>query len=236
MSARRSKRGLSIIVPTLNEEAGIEQALIALAPLRDRGAEIIVADGGGEDATISRALRHCDLVVNAPRGRAMQMNAGAARATAKTLLFLHADTRLPADADTLIESGLLNSGREWGRFDIDIRGRPPMLRVIAAMMNARSTLTGVCTGDQAIFARADAFHAVGGFPDIALMEDIAFSTAMRRRGPPLRLRSAVVTSGKRWETNGVWRTIFLMWRLRAAYFFGADPAELAKRYGYRPRD
>jgi rSAM/selenodomain-associated transferase 2 len=236
VDAQGVKPRLSIIVPVLNEEDGIEAALLALSPMRARGCNIIVADGGSNDGTVVRAAPHCDAVVNAPRGRATQMNAGAARASGDVLLFLHSDTRLPDGADDHIVSGLEQSKAEWGRFDVRILGRSPVLPLVAAMMNARSRLTGICTGDQAIFIRADAFHAAGGFPEIALMEDIAFSKNMKRRGRPLCLRERVATSGRRWESHGVIRTVLLMWRLRAAYFFGDDPAKLAARYGYKPRE
>ena len=226
---------MSILVPVLNEADTIAAALRALAPLRARGAEIIICDGGSADATMARAAMAGDLVIAGPRGRGAQMNAAAARASGDTLLFLHADTRLPDNADALVREGLAGSGRVWGRFDVSIEGKSPMLRLVAAMMNFRSRLTGIATGDQAIFARAEAFHAAGGFPDIPLMEDIAFSARMKRLGPPLCLRARVATSGRRWKRHGVIRTILLMWRLRAAYFLGADPRDLAVRYGYRPR-
>ena len=147
-------------------------------------------------------------------------------------MFLHCDCVLPDDADRLVLDGLAQSGAAWGRFDVRIDGRHPLLRVVAAMMNVRSRLTGIATGDQAIFVRRDAFEQVGHFPDIPLMEDIAFSKALKRISPPLCLRAQVTASGRRWEKNGVLRTIILMWRLRLAYFLGASPASLAKRYGY----
>jgi rSAM/selenodomain-associated transferase 2 len=216
---------LSVVIPTLEEAAGIEACLQALAPLRGRGHEVIVADGGSRDATpeIARAL--CDRVVTAPRGRAMQMNAGAAAASGDVLVFLHADTTLPANAEEQIFQAAKN--RVWGRFDVDLEGSHPFLKVVAWSMNLRSRLTGIATGDQAIFVRREAF---GGFPEIALMEDIAFSKAMKRRGPPACLRERVRTSARRWERRGVLRTIVLMWRLRLLYFFGARPDDLARLY------
>jgi rSAM/selenodomain-associated transferase 2 len=222
---------LSIIVPALNEAAGIAECLAALAPLRARGAEVLVVDGGSTDATAAIAAPLADRVIVALRGRASQMNAGARAATGEVLVFLHADSRLPPGADQLIEDGLAGSGRLWGRFDIRIVGGPALLAVVAAFMNARSRLTGIATGDQAIFARREAFERAGGFPAIALMEDVAFSKAMKRQGMPLCLAAKAATSGRRWERNGTMRTILLMWRLRLAYFFGADPALLARRYG-----
>jgi rSAM/selenodomain-associated transferase 2 len=216
---------LSVIVPALNEAPGIGAALQALAPLRARGHEVIVVDGGSEDRTREIAAPLCDRLVVAQRGRAIQMNAGAAAARGDALLFLHADTRLPPEADEVIFESL-NTHR-WGRFDVLIEGRHPLLPVIARAMNLRSRLTGIATGDQAIFVRREAF---AGFPDIALMEDVAFSTAMKRRGPPACLHSRVLTSGRRWESRGVLRTVALMWRLRLLYFLGARPEALARRY------
>ena len=216
---------LSIIIPALDEAAGIVAALEALAPQRARGHEVIVADGGSGDGTPGLAAALADRVIAAPRGRARQMNAGAAAASGDALLFLHADTRLPASADELILHALKKN--LWGRFDVAIEGRSALLPVIAFFMNRRSRLTGIATGDQAIFVRRDAFP---GFPVIALMEDVAFSKAMKRRAPPACLRDRVSTSGRRWERNGVVRTVILMWRLRLAYFLGASPDELARQY------
>ena len=222
---------LSIIIPVLNEGEGIATALDALADLRALGTEVIVVDGGSRDATIQRARPRADRVILAPRGRALQMNAGAEKASGDVLLFLHADTNLPADADHVVLSGLERSGRAWGRFDVKIEGPSP-LRVITWLMNIRSRLTGIATGDQAIFVRRAAFQAAGGFPAIPLMEDIALCKRLKRVSRPLCLRERVTTSGRRWEKNGVLKTMVLMWRLRLAYFFGADPKKLAQQYGY----
>jgi rSAM/selenodomain-associated transferase 2 len=223
---------LSIIMPVLNEGEGIAAALDALAVLRSLGTEVMVVDGGSRDATIQRARLRADRVIAAPRGRALQMNAGAEKASGDVLLFLHADTRLPADADHVVLNGLERSGRVWGRFDVEIEGRSPLLRIIAGVMNLRSRLTGVATGDQAIFARRDTFQAAGGFAAIPLMEDIELCKRLRRLSRPLCLRERVITSGRRWEKHGLLNTVVLMWRLRLAYFFGADPKELARLYGY----
>jgi rSAM/selenodomain-associated transferase 2 len=223
---------LSIIMPVLDEGDRIVAALDALADLRALRVEVIVVDGGSRDATVQRARLRADRVLTAARGRASQMNAGAQAAAGDVLLFLHADTRLPAAAELVVLSGLERSGRPWGRFDVSIAGRHWMLAVIARFMNVRSRLTGIATGDHAIFVRRDAFQAAGGYPPIALMEDIALCKRLKREGPPLCLRERVVTSGRRWETHGVLRTILLMWGLRLAYFFGADPAALARRYRY----
>jgi rSAM/selenodomain-associated transferase 2 len=221
---------LSIVLPCLNESEGIAQALDALAPLRRRGAEVIVVDGGSTDGTTSRAEGRADLVIAGPCGRAAQMNAGAARARGDVLLFLHADTQLPQDADALICDGLAGSRLAWGRFDVAIAGRHALFPLIAAAMNARSRWTGIATGDQAIFVGRELFERAGGYPEIALMEDVALSASLRRHGPPLCVRQRVSTSGRRWEKHGVVRTVMLMWRLRLAYALGADPDKLAMRY------
>jgi rSAM/selenodomain-associated transferase 2 len=223
---------LSIIIPVLNEGDSIAAALDALADLRALGTEVIVVDGGSRDATVERAQLRADRVVLAPRGRALQMNAGAERASGDVLLFLHADTRLPAEAARLVLNGLDQSRRVWGRFDVKIDGRSRLLPVVAWLMRLRSRLTGIATGDQAIFLRREAFQVVGGFPTIALMEDIAICKRLKRLGRPLCLRACVTTSGRRWEKHGVLSTILLMWRLRFAYFLGADPKQLARQYGY----
>jgi len=223
---------LSIIMPVLNEGEGIPAALDALAVLRALGTEVMVVDGGSRDATIQRARLRADRVIAAPRGRGLQMNAGADKATGDVLLFLHADTRLPADADHVVLNGLERSGRVWGHFDAEIEGRSPLLIVVAWLMNLRSRLTGIATGDQAMFVRRDAFQAAGGFAAIPLMEDIELCKRLRRVSRPLCLRERVVTSGRRWEKDGILNTIVLMWRLRLAYFLGADPKALAQRYGY----
>ena len=229
-------RTLSIIIPVFNEGERIAAALDALAGPRVLGVEVIVVDGGSRDATIQRARLRADRVISAPRGRAAQMNAGAEKASGEVLLFLHADTRLPSDPGHVVLRGLERSGRAWGRFDVKIEGRNPLLLVVGWLMNLRSRMTGIATGDQAIFATREAFRDVGGFPMIELMEDIALSKQLKRISRPLCLRERIITSGRRWEEHGVLRTVVLMWRLRLAYFFGADPAELARQYGYVRND
>lgn len=224
-------RRLSIVVPVLNEADGIVAQLATLQPLRTRGHELVVVDGGSDDGTPALAAPLVDRVVASPAGRAMQMNAGAAVAIGDALLFLHADTCLPPDADALVLAALERRG--WGRFDVRIEGAHPMLRVVAAAMNVRSRWTSVATGDQAIFCTRETFDRVGGFPALPLMEDVALSKRLRRIGPPACLRECVVTSGRRWERHGVFRTIALMWRMRLAYFVGVDPERLARWYPRR---
>jgi rSAM/selenodomain-associated transferase 2 len=221
-------RRLTIVLPVLEEAAIIIGALQALAAMRARGAEVIVADGGSGDGTPELARRLADRVIAAPQGRGAAMNAGAALAGGDAFLFLHADTRLPDKADRLIAAALAR--RAWGRFDLRIAGRHPLLAVVARMINWRSRLTGIATGDQAIFVTREAFLAVGGFPDLPLMEDIALSRKLKQLCRPACISIPVVTSGRRWEHHGVLRTIVLMWRLRLAYYLGAEPARLALRY------
>ncbi len=221
---------ISIVVPALNEAGGIRASLAALQPLRARGHEVIVVDGGSTDGTMELAAPLADRVVAAARGRAVQQNAGAAAASGDILLFLHADTTLPQGADALVLDGLRRSGRGWGRFDVRLSGRHPLLRVVERMIGLRSRLSGIATGDQAIFVRREWFRRAGGFPELPLMEDVAITRALKRLGPPLPLRARVTTSSRRWEERGIVRTILLMWRLRWAYFLGADPADLARRY------
>ena len=219
-------------MPVLDEAALLASRLRALSGLRERGARLVVVDGGSRDDTLAIARVHADVLLSAPRGRAAQMNAGAAACPADVLLFLHADTTLPDDADALVLRA--TAGRNaWGRFDVRIDSRRPLLRLVGAMMNWRSRRTGIATGDQALFVRHELFCRVGGFPPLPLMEDVAMSKMLKRHAAPACLRERVTTSARRWERDGVWRTIVLMWRLRAAYFFGADPARLAIRYGYR---
>lgn len=245
---------LSIILPMFNEGATVAVALQALAPLRARGVQLIVVDGASTDDSVAQAMRASNRgerdaatgggaglqapldgqgpcqVISTPRGRATQMNAGARQAQGAVLLFLHADTQLPPAADALITQALADGRHVWGRFDVRIAGRPWMLRVIAALMNQRSRWTGIATGDQALFMTRAAFDAVGGFPNQALMEDIAISKRLLRLSRPACLRARVVTSGRRWEARGVWHTVWLMWRLRWAYWRGASPEALAALY------
>lgn len=219
---------LSIVVPTLNEAAGIAATLSPLQALRGLGHEVIVADGGSHDDTVALAIPLADRVIHAPQGRARQMNAGAAAAGGDALLFLHADTRLPTGAEEVIAAAL--GRRLWGRFDVDIEGASPWLVVVARLMNLRSRLTGIATGDQGLFVTRAAFDRAGGFPDQPLMEDIELSKRLKRLGPPACLHDRVATSGRRWERDGIWRTILFMWQLRFAYWRGVAAQALAQRY------
>ncbi|MEW6764549.1 MAG: TIGR04283 family arsenosugar biosynthesis glycosyltransferase [Pseudomonadota bacterium] len=221
---------LSIIVPVLNEAAVLPGTLDRLRGLRAAGHEVIVADGGSTDGSAALAQSWADRVIEAPVGRARQMNAGAAVASGSVLLFLHADTHLPKEAGREVFAGLGTGRHDWGRFDIRLSGRRPMLRMVEFMMNLRSRLTGIATGDQAIFVRRALFERIGGFPDIPLMEDIALSRALKRHGPPLCLKIRAVTSSRRWERHGLLRTILLMWWLRLLHALGVPAEKLARHY------
>lgn len=218
----------SLIIPVLNEEKTIQSCLSGLQKLRPE-CEIIIADGGSSDDTIALAGAYADQVVVSEKGRGVQMNAGAQHATGAVLIFLHADTSLPENALQLI-SQTINGGRQWGRFDIQLSGSHFMFRIIARMMNWRSALTGIATGDQAIFVTNEAFNAAGRYPEIELMEDIALCKALKKISPPACLKAKVTSSSRKWEHNGVFQTILLMWSLRLRYFFGANPEVLAHLY------
>jgi rSAM/selenodomain-associated transferase 2 len=220
---------LSIVMPVLDEAAQIQSALQALAPLRAQGTELIVVDGGSRDDTLARCTGLADHVLQSERGRARQMNAGALRASGSVLLFLHADTLLPAGALAAIEQAL-NAMYHWGRFDVQIDGPSRWFPLIAALMNLRSRWSGIATGDQGIFVRCDLFMELGMYPDQPLMEDIELSKRLRRHGRPACLRERVRTSGRRWQRDGVWRTVLLMWRLRLLYRLGTPADDLARWY------
>lgn len=221
---------LSIVIPVLDEADTIRATLLSLAQYRSDAVEVIVVDGGSSDATLERCAGLADQVLVGQRGRARQMNLGAAAASGPVLLFLHADTRLPDAAVALVEQALAPGRNDWGRFDVIIEGRSKLFPLLAAMMNRRSRWTGIATGDQAIFVRKAVFDALGGFADQPLMEDIELSKRLRRRGPPACLAQRVRTSGRRWERDGVLRTVALMWRLRLLYWLGVSAQRLARAY------
>ena len=221
---------LSIVIPTLNEAA----ALGRLLPVLSRsfpGAEAIVVDGGSTDRTQDLVRRFPRVrLIEAARGRARQMNAGARVAGGSTILFLHADTALPPDAPEAIEDALRAPGVVGGRFDVRFDNRRPVFTLIATMMNLRSRLTGICTGDQALFVRRQTFDELQGYPDIPLMEDIALSRRLKRLGRIACLRLRVTTSARKWEREGALRTIALMWALRLLYWAGVAPTRLHRWY------
>jgi rSAM/selenodomain-associated transferase 2/rSAM/selenodomain-associated transferase 1 len=221
---------VSIIIPALDEARGIAATLAPLQPSRAQGHEVIVVDGGSTDATLALAAPLADCAFVAQRGRAAQMNAGAAKASGDALLFLHADSQLQAAAIDTLAREMRRTGRRWGRFDVTIAGRSRLLRLVAAMMNVRSRLTGIATGDQGLFVERALFDAIGGFPNQPLMEDVELARRLKRVGPPLCLSERILTSGRRWESRGTLQTIVAMWRWRFRYWRNADPARLAAEY------
>jgi rSAM/selenodomain-associated transferase 2 len=223
-----SPAAISIVVPTLEEAPSVAHTLAAA---RQPGvAELIVVDGGSRDATREVARRFADAVLTAPPGRAAQMNAGAAAARGDVLLFLHADTRLPVGFAEAVTQALADPVVVGGRFDVALDADGWPYRVIERLISARSRLTGVATGDQALFVRRAVFEELGGFAPIPLMEDVDLARRLKRHGRVAALHETVLTSARRWQRRGVWRTVLLMWSLRLAYYAGVPPATLARAY------
>ncbi len=220
---------VSIIIPVLNEADHIADTLKSLESYRRQGHEVIVIDGGSNDDTESIAEQYADKVLRSDAGRAIQMNSGIDDAQGDALLFLHADTRLPADAVSRIINAV-EDGYFWGRFNVRLSGKHFMFRIIERMMNMRSCITGVATGDQAIFVSLESIEIVGAYPRLPLMEDVVFSKRLRNLGWPACIRQQVVTSSRRWEDKGILRTMLLMWRLRLLFFLGVSADRLARQY------
>lgn len=222
-------KSIAVIVPVLNEAENLLGLITQLSKFNQSEDEVVIVDGGSTDKTLE-ILADMELqIIMAPKGRAIQMNAGALHSDADILLFLHADTQLPANAADLIRK-VIDDGAGWGRFDVRISGPHPMLKVIAFLMNWRSRFTGIATGDQGIFIRRELFNAAGGFPEQPLMEDIEISKRLKKISYPVCLSEKVITSGRRWQKYGIWKTILLMWRLRFAYWRGVPASKLAERY------
>lgn len=220
---------ISVIIPVLNEAEQIVNTLAQLKSIADAQHEIIVVDGCSKDDTLTRVGTSADRVLVSPAGRAQQMNVGAEVASGDVLLFLHADTQLPVTAFEDITHAV-ETGRQWGRFDVRLSGGQWPLRIIERMMSWRSCLTSVATGDQAIFVTRELFERVGAYPEIALMEDIALSKCLKQRAKIACLKTPVLTSSRKWEREGILRTVWLMWTLRLKYYLGASPDDLAKQY------
>lgn len=223
-------QAISIIIPVLNEAAILPESLAALQYLRERGHEVIVVDGGSQDNSLSLARKGADRVVMSGASRALQLNAGAEYAKHEVLLFLHADTRLPPDADQLVSAALQPQAARWGRFDVRLDSPRALFRLLERGINWRSHISGVATGDQAMFVEREYFERVGSFDRIALMEDVALSGKLLHFARPQRITVPVLTSARKWEKEGVLRTMLLMWRLRVAFHLGADPDQLAAQY------
>ena len=219
---------ISIIIPVINEERNLSATLKSLQLFRSQGHEIIVVDGGSVDNSVSIAQDNADTVIVSQPGRAIQMNNGASVATGDVFLFLHADTFLPVEAEALITKVAGDSF--WGYFDIRLSGNNIVFRLIEWLINHRSRLSSIATGDQAIFVTRNIFHNVGAYPEIKLMEDIEISRLLKRIVTPIRLRAPVLTSSRRWEEKGITSTVLLMWRLRLLYFFGVSPDKLSRMY------
>jgi len=225
-----SSNSLSVIVPSLNEAEYIQSTLAPLQRMRARGVEIVLVDGGSNDETVSLARPLTDQVIQSARGRALQMQAGVDTSRGCVLWFLHADTRVPDNADQLILEALKDGLSGWGRFDVTFSGGHVLLRTVAWLMNRRSRLTGIATGDQAIFIRRELFDRIGGFQSIPLMEDIALSRALKQYVRPVCIKQTIESLPRRWKKHGIIRTILTMWGLRLAYFLGVSPEQLAKYY------
>jgi rSAM/selenodomain-associated transferase 2 len=221
---------LSVIIPALNEAPGIVALLQSLQPLRRRGHEVIVVDGGSTDSTLALAAPLSDRTLATPRGRALQMQAGASEASGDVLWFLHADSSIPPHADRLIAVALQSPAAQWGRFDVALAGAGRLLRLVAYLMNLRARLSGIVTGDQGLFVRRELFARSGGFPPIPLMEDIALSRVLKRKARPAVVPGTLTTSARRWQRHGTLRTILTMWLLRFGYWLGLRPQLLARYY------
>ena len=219
---------VSIIVPVLNEGAALETFLRGLKALLQEGDELIVVDGGSDDDSVAIAMAVTGRCQHGATGRARQMNLGARQASGDWLWFVHADSGV--DIRHLAKLRAVSPAFLWGRFDVRLSGARPLFRVISFMINLRSRLTGIATGDQAIFVRRSCFHELGGYPDQPLMEDIALTSRLRQRHRPRCLRPPLVTNSRRWERRGAWRTIWQMWSLRFRYWRGADPVRLFHEY------
>ncbi|HYX38451.1 MAG TPA: TIGR04283 family arsenosugar biosynthesis glycosyltransferase [Oligoflexus sp.] len=221
---------VSVIIPMLNEAATLSLVMDHWKALQQSGAEVLVVDGGSTDGSMERVQQAGFKVLSSARGRARQMNTGAQMAQGDIMLFLHADTQPPPQSLTAMGQGLMLSQLVWGRFDVQVEGRAWMFPIIGFFINLRSRLSGIATGDQGIFVRREAFLQISGFPDQPLMEDVEISKRLLSLSRPLCLKQKMRTSGRRWETRGVWRTIFLMWRLRWAYWRGASAQDLIKAW------
>ena len=220
----------SIIIPVLNEAEHLVSRLKALQSFREQDIELILVDGGSSDHTQLLAEGWVDQLICSAAGRALQMNSGAHQATGTWLFFLHIDTRLSAEAEKALLSIVSNEAPNWGRFDVLIEGKHPLLGLVANMMNLRSRLSGIATGDQLIFVHRSLFDAVGAFPKQPLMEDVELSKRLKKIQPPLCFSERVITSGRRWDQNGFWSTVILMWSLRWRYWRGETADELVKEY------
>lgn len=220
---------ISIIIPVLNEALNLSRISSFLQSIQHQGHEVIIVDGGSADNTLLMANEVTDKVIVSKAGRALQMNCGANIASGDVLLFLHADTFLPENTIQII-SQVFQKKHYWGRFDMRLSSSKIIFRVIEKLINLRSCLTSIATGDQAIFVDKKLFHEIGGFAEIALMEDVEISRRLKKIAKPICIKQKVVSSSRRWESNGIVATVFLMWKLRLYYFFGVSPEKLHQLY------
>ena len=221
---------ISIIIPCLNEEESILQTLMPLQTMREHGHEVIISDGGSTDKTCELALPYVDTLIASPKGRAQQMNTGALQANGDVFWFLHADTIAPENADQYINQVIKYNHSIWGRFNVHLSGQKFQFRIIEFLMNLRSCLTGIATGDQGIFVLRSYFKELNGYKNISLMEDVEISKRLKKIKKPACIKHKITTSSRRWEKHGILRTIFLMWKLRMAYYLGASEDKLASQY------
>lgn len=235
-----AKATVSIVVPILNEADNLPHLFANIACLNPAPQQVILVDGGSMDKSIGVAqnlIKDLELnnklgidwqIIESSAGRATQMNGGARLAIGDILLFLHADTQLPSQAILGVVNAMGTA--EWGRFDVRLDSRQPMLWIVSQMINWRSKLSRIATGDQAIFIKRELFEQVGGYPDQALMEDIEICKKLKTIAKPACLKSKVVTSARRWQQHGTWRTIILMWQLRFDYWRGVSADNIKARY------
>ncbi len=221
---------ISVIIPTFNESKNITATLKQLQALRKNGHKVLLADGGSTDNTIALAAPFVDEIIISEKGRATQMNSAAVKTQSDVLWFLHADTLVPENSDTIICRHLENTRKVWGRFNIQLSGQNFLFRVIENMINLRSKLTGIATGDQGIFIQQDIFKKLNGFSEIPLMEDIEITKRLKKISSPVCITHKLTTSSRRWGKHGILKTVFLMWQLRLAYYIGASANKLARKY------
>lgn len=220
---------IAVIIPVLNEAQQLDELILRVNSLQSNGARVVIVDGGSNDGTIEQLQQTKIELISSEKGRAKQMNKGWRSVQAESYWFLHADCQPPNSALADIQN-TLNNRQRWGRFNVSLSGRSPMFRIIEFMMNWRSCLTQVATGDQGIFVEARLLEEIDGIPDIPLMEDIALSKQLRKHSRGACIKSPMIVSSRRWEKSGIVRMTVLMWWLRLRYFLGANPAELYKSY------
>ena len=221
---------VSIIIPAYNEAQSIQSTLVPLQSLRSNNYELILVDAGSTDDTVASAESLVDKLLHSKKGRAYQMNAGAAEAEGEVLFFLHADTIVPVKAISALETAIDKSNFTWSRFNVRLSGTHILFRVIEKLINLRSCLTGIATGDQGICIKRDLFFNIGMYELLPLMEDIALSKKLKKIARPVCISQALITSSRRWEEKGIFRTILLMWKLRLQFWLGVSADKLAEQY------